>query len=247
MGGEKDLSRKNLELLFNNKIGLIRVKNFLSEEECQKATKEINQIGIDYYKDTYPKIGKIGITQYELHNQKEIYFSQVEKYNKKLFNIHKIRNKIINLLKMLEFEVSIAYESSLQQEYFAGLIRLINNKALLHIDFAPRDAQGWEISQIDSQIAWNIFLETDENGGDGIVYNRAWKNDDEKYKLIDSYGYNYDVVKNCEKIIYKPKIGDLVFHNSRNFHEVKEVNGSKNRITLSSFIGKKNNKLLFWS
>ncbi len=248
---KKDLNftKENLNSLFDNEIATIRVKNFLTADECDILLSEIKKIGIDYYKGAYPKIGKIGITQFEYGNDKIGYFNSVSSLNKRMTVIHNIRNKVIKLLECMgDNEVSVAYETSAKQEYFAGLIRVINNSALLHIDYAPRDAKGWSIEDINAQLAWNIFIQTDEESGKGVVYNKPWEAKDEKYKIEASYEYSSKVVQNKEKIEYLPNRGDLVFHNSRNYHSVKKSLGKESRITLSSFVGRiNNNELVLWN
>ena len=242
-------NKVNLHSLFENQISTIRVKNFLSNEECSVLLSDINKIGISYYKDAYPKIGKIGITQFECVNSEEEYFNSVSTLNSKMATIHTVRNKVIKLLECLgENEVSVAYEPKHKQEYFSGLVRMINDSALLHIDYAPRDAKGWSIEKINAQLAWNIFIQTDEVSGEGIVYNKQWEEKDEKFKLESSYAYDDKVIRYKEKIEYLPKRGDLVFHNSRNYHSVKKSLGKDSRITLSSFVGRvSDDELILWN
>ena len=241
-----ELNKNSINSLFDNKIPIIIVKNFLSKEICENIKNEIERIWVEYYVKTTPKIGKIGITQYEFSNNKQDFFNKVNIYNNKMTKIHKIRNFLI---KTISFNNSckstIAFEKEMKSYYFAGLIRLINNSALLHIDYAPRDAKGWDISKINSQIAWNIFI-SDDPSTKGIVYNKLWEDYDEKFKNVNNYGYDYSVVNDKDKIEYNSNQGDLVLFNSRNYHEVSKA---KNKtITLSSFIGRLSNEnFIFWS
>lgn len=243
------LNNETITALFNNEIACIRIKNFYSEKKTTKVINLIQSIGLDSYQYVYPPINKIGITQYEYANvDKKYYFDNVKKANEIQKPIYNVFSEVLSFIeKKTNIECSIAYEKDLQKEYFAGLIRQIN-QALLHIDFAPRDAEKWDISKIDSQIAWNLFLSLNKDGGETVIYNREWKkNDDELYKIKDSYGYTYEVIANCEKVVCKPNVGDLVLHNSRNYHEVMRSESINQRITMSSFCGRLESEIIFWN
>src|SRR3712207_509465 len=64
------LTHDLLESLFANDIGAIRVPGFIPKPVCDLAVRGIHAFGIDYYKDVYPRIGRIGITQFE--HQKDV-------------------------------------------------------------------------------------------------------------------------------------------------------------------------------
>lgn len=134
--------------------------------------------------------------------------------------------------------------------YFAGLIRQINNSAKKHFDFAPYDAKGWAIQDVTKQIAWNIYLEMPEHGGETVVYNRPWQPHMYEKFLLEghhgSYGFSDAAVEGSQAIVIKPRTCDLWLFNTRNFHEVKGSSGP--RITMSSFIGKTNkDAFVMWS
>jgi len=149
-----------------------------------------------------------------------------------------------------------------EQEYFAGLLRLINSTALIHADFGPYDAPGWEIGGITAQLTWNILLR-EIQGGECIIYHRFWegKSDDEQFKQPKpAYGYRAEVVEGREVQVVSPEVGELTIFNSRcvwlffpllywgvdnradlsrNFHAVNAAREPDlfPRYTMSSFIG----------
>ena len=129
------------------------------------------------------------------------------------------------------------------------MIRSLKEGALLHADYAPFLTENWSIKNIDSELAWNIFLEVPKTGGECIVYNRQWQLKDNQFITDESYGYSEHVIINSKESVYKPQVGDLVIFNSRNFHKVNPSKGPSDRITIGGHIGRvKNtvNELISW-
>jgi len=246
------LSIENIEDLFNNRVGAIRIKNFLTEEECLQIEKDIHTVGVDFYENVFPPIGKIGITQFEHIGKSKIeYFDKTDliKVKTSKIKLHEIvLNKVISLFNFDNYKsAGLAIEKEISRKYFAGLIRFINI-ALLHRDFGKYDGIGWEIEKVEKQLAWNIFIKSASNGGEGQVFKRFWEPKDDELKIENSYGYDECLVDKCESLIYTPAVGDLVFFNSRNLHKVLQCETNGERITMSSFIGKtKENEIVFWS
>jgi Putative 2OG-Fe(II) oxygenase len=250
------LTNSLLMHLFHNEIAAVIVPEFISSKTCELAVKGIQEYGFDYYKNIYPKIGKVGITQNEHKgntNGKHIYFARVTEADARRKQVLKesgdfLTNVISAVRASWTQRVGVAFEEDLNEYYFAGLVRVIN-QALLHFDWAPKDAQGWAISQISGQLAWNIFLQVSDMGGSTRVYHKLWQDSDEPYHIPGSYAYEQQIVKESEFIEISPKQGDLVLFNSRNFHEVDATASTRERITFSSFIGlaQESGELLFWS
>lgn len=244
------LTKANLVALLNNNIPSIRIKGFATVDECNTLAQNAKKFGFDFYKDVSPPIGRIGITQFENKATKREYFQKSAEANNNLVNICSGNfNPIIRLMEYLDkftgFSADLAKENT-KDEYFAGLIRHINT-ALLHIDYAPFDGSEWEIGKIRSQLAWNLYLTQVEEGGECVVYNCPWHESDEQFKLPGSYGYDHKVIENAAMKKIRPVMGDLVIHNSRNYHLVNQ--GIGERLTISSFIGqyRDSKKLIFWS
>ncbi|MBA2875584.1 2OG-Fe(II)-dependent halogenase WelO5 family protein [Thermaerobacillus caldiproteolyticus] len=253
------LSKKLLDGLLKGEIGAVRIPNFLSNETCEQALKGIKNYGIDYYEGVYPKIGKIGITQFEHRfskDKKKEYFKKAPKANRARESIFRdsgdLLRKVIDFVsEAWEFDVDIAVEEETGESYFAGLVRVMS-RALIHIDWAGGlDGLNpeWTIGKIHAQLAWNIYLQPSSAGGSTVVYQRQWRKSDEiYYKLKDSYGYDPEVVKNVDFVRIAPKQGELVFFNPQHYHEVQTTEGDTERITVSSFIGlMPNGNLVFWS
>lgn len=247
-----NLSLENLKNLADNRIPYIRVKNFIKKEDLEILLQQLDIVGFDYYQNVNPPIGKIGTTVFENQDSCPTYFDMSRKILNKLSIYAPEHKKAVESLKKRLTKLGLSQKhGNPSEEYFTGLIRIMRNGALLHIDFAPFDAKNYSIKNIRFQIACNIFLKLPQNGGGHtIVYNRQWHHQDELYKMKNSYGYLEDVVELKDSVNIIPEAGDLILFNSRNFHEVKPNKSVEDdRITLSCFAGidAEQKTIEFWS
>lgn len=240
--------------LFENKIGAIRIENFIDPEICERMTEQAYRFGFEYYETVIPPIGRIGITQFEhaqTESQKRIYFRQAAQANADRVDLFGMEYDPVYLVKsVLErfYHVMVAREDD-AIDYFCGLVRMIN-EALVHCDWAPLDASQWAIGDIDAQLAWNVYLQTPRRGGVTEIYNLPWTEMCELQKVSGSYGYKESLVGDAQSVRMKPVAGDLILFNSRNFHRVHPSAGDNpvDRISVSSFIGRKSDhSLVMWS
>jgi hypothetical protein len=237
--------------VLENKIGALIIKNFWNEDRCKNALVGIMEHGFGFYENVDPPIGKIGITEFEHASSNEAkvsYFREATEANiVRQYIFRKSGDPVKDVVNLLGrfVKTRIAVEGPSGQAYFAGLVRNIS-EALLHLDFAPRDARGWDISKIVQQASWNLVLESAESGGETIIYRHPWKKKDESKKIPGSYGYEPTIVSNCEQVAISVEVGDLFFFNSQNFHQVLPVKGRWTAV--SSFIGlTSENTLVLWS
>ncbi|KAL4868962.1 hypothetical protein BDV12DRAFT_168682 [Aspergillus spectabilis] len=262
--GNEPVTAESIKALVTNNLSNLGIKDFLSAEECARMVDIIRTHTIDSYgANVYPPIGKVGVTQFDNQNDKETYFSSVPSATT-LQNRFKIEANIDIIARVASYlsavtntPVRLAREG--ERSYFAGLLRLINSSALIHADYGPYDAPGWEIGSITAQLSWNILLR-EVQGGECVIYRRFWqgKSDDERFRQpAPGYGYRREAVEGVECQVVKPERGELTLFNSRNFHEVKAVDlQAGERYTVSSFIGvlpiKKENggegvEIILWS
>ncbi|CAG8071282.1 unnamed protein product [Penicillium olsonii] len=218
-----------------------------------------------YGANVQPPIGKVGVTQFDNQNgisrscfplsfyavlrickpDKKAYFESVpsaralqDRFIKEA-NIDIVGRVASYLHTVTTLPVRLAREGN--QEYFAGLLRLINSSALIHADYGAYDAPGWEIGCISAQLSWNVLLR-EVQGGECVIYRRFWegKSDDETFRQPSpGYGYRKDAVEGCDVQVVQPEVGELTLFNSRNFHSVNAVRQPEifPRYTVSSFIG----------
>ncbi len=248
---ELPLSEEFLTMLFENRIPVIRIKQFATLEECAALVVQANLLGFGFYQDVNPKIERIGITIFEYNKvDKAEYFQAVERANAVQ---QRLTSKSFNPLERIMAKISectgrtvrIAFEPS-YGNYYAGLTRKIERGTQLHIDYAPAEQPNWEVGTVVAQLSWNLYLEqSSPNQGKTHIYNRQSYPKDEVYK-IDSYGYSDAVVAGADKTVFLPQVRDVVIFNTRNYHIVEPTNGY--RVTFTSAIGLlPSGEIIFWS
>ncbi|OCL05614.1 hypothetical protein AOQ84DRAFT_298585 [Glonium stellatum] len=237
---EQPLSSESLADLFSNRIPALRVRNFLSAQECERMVNVIQTQKIIDKEGYFRAVA--GARQLQSRFASEAGVDVLERVRQTLQQVSGI-------------PVRTATEGD--REYFAGILRIINSSALIHADYAEYDAPSWEIGKIVAQITWNVLLKQVQ-GGESIVYDRHWRGkiDDETIKKPSpSYGYHPSAVENEAFKVLQPVEGELTFFNSRNFHEVKALDKPhrESRYTMSSFVGllpsskARGPKLIMWS
>ncbi|SDT80505.1 2OG-Fe(II)-dependent halogenase WelO5 family protein [Actinoplanes derwentensis] len=241
-----------LDALFEDRVAAVRIPNFISRQAAEAAVQAVEAHGFDYYQDVEPPIGRIGITQYE-HRLEGMgaYFATAAAADRR-------RRAVLgadgDLLQKVLGHVGTAWNHPVGTacnadgaEYFAGLVRIIN-EALLHCDWAPHDAPGWSIASVTGQITWNIYCNLAAEGGTTVVYRRGWDASAEEFAVDGSYGYDPRLVEGVPSVRIEPRQGDLTFFNSRNFHRVEASSPDARRISVSSFIGRMpSGDLIAWS
>jgi len=249
---ERDcLDHEVLEALLDNEVAAVRVPDFVSADVCAEAVAAIEAHGFGFYQNVEPRIGRIGITQYEHRVAREEYFQKARVANEaraQLFST--TADPVMLVIDALEegwgSPVELATEPN-GRSYFAGVIRIIG-QALIHCDWAPFDAPGWAIGSISSQLTWNIYYTLTDSGGETTIYNRPWTNDFEAFANIEDYGYNPMAVDGFECQVIAPNQGELLLFNPRNAHCVSPALGAGHRITASSFVGRMpSDRLVLWS
>lgn len=245
------LTERNLNLLFEGAIPAILLKQFVSAKTCSIIVENLRRLGMGTYSHVSHAVGRMGLAQMEYHlkGSKAGYFEKVPdaraKYQQAIANALDPVRELVNVLDhVTEHEVKTACETGFG-EMFAGTFRNVMTVGHKHFDYAPFEAQGWDISKIESQLSWNLYLNQPQ-GGDLVAYNRPYHPADEQLRVEGQYYYDNSIVSGAEAFRYTPRIGDVVIFNSRNIHEVEPVLGD--RFSLSSFIGREKNKnLVFWS
>ena len=155
-----------------------------------------------------------------------------------------------------EWEICLASESQ-DQQYFAGIIRGINNGTPIHCDWVPYDTmtEPWAITRVTHQAVFNLYL-SDVVGGDTQIHDVQWSPEALAYRDPASYGYFPGLVDGKRRTRFHPNAGDLYVFNSQNMHQVFPVEPgcNKRRMGMASFFGilpplasGDKTKLIFWS
>lgn len=247
---EYPLTPESLKMLLEQRIPLIRLKEFATPEECEMLYAQSQLLNFNAYEDVSPKIEKVGITVFEYNSiSKGDYFQEVEQASKLRDSIFAASfnplERIITKFRECGAKVRIASEP-FYGSYYAGLIRKIEHGTQIHIDFAPLEQSGWEVCTIVTQLSWTLYLKLSPNNhGKTYIYDRRWQPEDEQYKL-DSYGYSDTLIANTDQIAFQPYVGDVLLFNTSNFHYVEPMNGQ--RVAFTSMIGLlPNGEIIFWS
>lgn len=251
------LTRESLFNLFEDKIPYIRLPRAVSPERCEKLAEACQSVGFEYYDDIHPPVGRIGVTQYEYrHRTKQEYFEAARSVERKHRQIseaadHDPLGDFVEDVRRLGLSVRLAKESKLDLDYGSRLVRQIP-MAKLHMDFAALCAQGWDIGNVQQQVTLNLYLREPRVGGECMVFNKAWKLEDDEtldeVQPLSSYGYPAKLVEGVRSECIRPEQGDIVLFNTRNFHEVVPSSGPVTRLSLTTFFGRlKSDEIVFWS
>ena len=255
---EHSLDINTLLKLFSSNFLVVRIPKFFSAEDCSRSVKNINHL--THEMDVYLNAGakKIGINQYSYNSKNKIndYFNKLDSAINTRKSIFGQASKdpvykVVHLLSSIwDKGVDFALELTKNKKCFAGIIRLID-RLDLHVDWWPLDGDAWNFENISEQISWNVYLQQPREGGELIVYDRLWEEEDEiKYRSKNKETYNYDenVITNVDFIKLKPETGDLILVNTKNYHKVLASGSNVSRLTVTSFVGlKATGELMLWS
>ncbi len=126
-------------------------------------------------------------------------------------------------------EAGRAYATDLVQAVEEG------SRAALHSD-ARRRELGLAISSFPLNLTWNVYLQMPERGGDLVVYDRAWRPVDERFRRARGSDYLRGILEETARAAVRPASGDLVIFDADRYHEVATTEGPTRRVTAHSFI-----------
>lgn len=253
--GEYELTAENLKLLLDNRIPVIRIRNFATPEECASFVAAARAGNIKYY-SVATKIGYIGMAQYEYRwgKPKEDFFAAVPAANRDLQELvsncsfDPLQRLIDRLQAVWPKPVGVAREEL--GDYYAGIVRFASEGVDLHCDWAPVNSPHYAIGRIDGQLGWNFFAEELESGGHTTVHNAPWDPEITDGEIPKSYGLDRALVEGAPKAVYKPTAGDVVIFNTRNPHEISGgvARAGGSRTSIGSFVGRMpDGELVLWS
>ncbi|MBV5301008.1 MAG: 2OG-Fe(II) oxygenase [Methylococcales bacterium] len=219
----------------------------------------LHQMHISAYANA-PQIKRVGMAYFESiadPEKRNFYYKNAEKWNRE------IRDACLPFHSPIDymiFELDIAWPAGCKRaifnghKMFSGLTRIFPEgvAAEPHQDILRRDAlEIFEKLKISEQIAFNLYVDVPENGGELELWN--WVPTDEefiKYQHHESnlaYGIDRSKIHNSS-IIYKPKAGEMLFFNPKFVHAVRPALKGE-RIAIASFIGyvDGNTELMAWS
>jgi hypothetical protein len=219
---ESSLSGSSLRGLIDNTLPAVRIQNFATLEECDRFVKATSLVERTQYDlpASDPQIAMIGTPLFEcrtLPNKSE-YFERAERSRRLYAEIcaraqwDPVARLQSELDKRCGIAASLAHENG--RQYFAGLIRFIDQGTLKHVDYAPADAIGYAVDRVIGQIAWNLVLRAPDGGGYCRVFNCLWCREYDSCRV--SYGYNDQVAAGSSYFDIGAVAGDVVMFNCRN-------------------------------
>lgn len=115
-----------------------------------------------------------------------------------------------------------------------GILREFPTGSKIHYDEVVREFPGHLDVEPIVQLAFNAYLTMPEDGGTLIIWKHRWIPADDK--AADGYGWSREILTDEPSVVVRPKIGDGIFFDCRNFHQVADFTVGR-RITLSFFCG----------
>jgi hypothetical protein len=132
-------------------------------------------------------------------------------------------------------------------ECYVGIVRDIRGgevgeKKPIHRDDAAIDlTNSWgELKQIKGQLAWNLYFQIPDEGGELTIFDRRVSPSDTDFKLPGGRaGYSPEICEGVRNFTMKPTVGSLVLFDSTRLHLIEEPpsDASKRRFTIGGFIG----------
>ena len=183
------LSADTLAALFANEVPAIRIPGFATPEECARfaeATRRftmrpvVGDMEVGQPAFAAQPINHLGMTQAEYKRRgPAAYFENAKRATAETGGVYALsfdpRERLVEQLRAhFDGTVEFAVEPD-GRAYFVGIIRKSNAGLALHADFAPYQAPGYMVDQVDAQLAWNFYAETPERGGITTLHDAPWR------------------------------------------------------------------------
>ena len=259
----RPLDAAALAALFDNRIPAIRIPDFASANECARfaeATRRfqmkavVGDTGVGQPAFAAQRIDHLGMTQAEYKRRGlDAYFEEAERASAQTAAVYALsfdpRERLIARLRDCHAgAVALAVEPD-GRRYFAGIIRKSNQGLALHADFAPYQAPGYMVDQVDAQLAWNFYAETPAEGGITTLHDAPWRwSRTRPGEVGENYPLPETAVAGAQTFSYQPRAGEAWLFNTRNPHKVSAVRSEGDRIAVACFVGRlPEGRLALWS
>lgn len=234
--------------LRQGKIPAIVIPNFLDSAKCQKIANQILNSKTSSGCGLTEKIGE-SINSY-ISNKLE-YFKNAKvsnKYLNQIFLNDDPREMMLNeISKLTKKKIQFAKENL--SSYSQGIIRChsVGDVVHIHRDKACFDAPEFSVSKLSDQMSAVLHLQSSESGGELIIYDKFWSDNDERFRN-PKFGYTSNVVNDVHMSKIFVRQGDLVIINPNKYHSVNTIKGKIKRVTFGFFFGQESESNLYaWS
>lgn len=249
--------------LAQGKLAAIVVPDYYPETLCEEIAEHFvrhPQHGTYHSNGHAPdvaNVGRIGVSFFEVCNDMDLmmdYYNQAVSMTDQLRAVFYPYYSPIDKLRLHLQEIWPAganLETLRGKKMFVGLCRTVSpqKEFLPHQDIFERDApEMMEARSLLGQIACNIYLHLDEEGGELELWRQDYSEEDYiTLRLPNSYGMDRSKMP-LPSCVIKPGLGDLVLFNSRRPHAVLPSKKTY-RMSVSCFIGYRGEHmpLTYWS
>ena len=233
------LEPQHIHRLAAGLVAAVRVREFFTPAQCAQVMAALEgSVQGTYGSQGAPKILKIGPSAYDIFSLHE------DTYWPEAARASSLRSTLLGGAD--PFAVAIGKVADMwrgpvrparrgERDMFAGLIREINQGAIMHFDEIVCEMPGVIDELPVAQLAFNVHLSAPELGGETRVFRKRWRPDDEQFK--DGYGYVPEVVGDEPRAYVRADVGDAVLFDSRNYHMVETTRGHGRRVALAFFLG----------
>lgn len=254
------------DILYDLEIGqrpAIVVRGFYSKEYCREVVSRLSAMsGTAITTFSYPKfdgtsiaVNNVGPFLMQYIADPTAYFSEARRADATFAELFKgipdvrqdVRSFITTLMEgkqaVTASENGIPYSSSVIRVHGDG------EGAPLHRDRALADAQGWMVSQFQTQFSAVLSLQKPTAGGELVMYRRLWSPGDDASKPKGTLGYSEALVDDAVGSVVNSEEGDLYILNPGFFHEIRPSFGQRLRLTLGVFfaVSQDDPRMVFWS
>ncbi len=233
------LKPEHISQLAAGLVAAVRVREFFTPAQCAQVMTALEGAKQGTYgSQGAPKILKIGPSAYDIFSRHEdAYWPEAARAGRLRSNLlgggDPFALAIRKVADMWGGPVRPARRGG--RDMFAGLIREINQGAIMHFDEIVCEMPGVIDEVPVAQLAFNVHLSAPDEGGETHVFRKRWRPADERFK--DGYGYVPDVVGDEPRTAVRAEVGDAVLFDSRNYHMVETTRGRGRRVALAFFLG----------
>lgn len=256
---QQHFDEASLMALANGDVPAIHVPDFASKEQCQQLCMAIRQAQVARAAATTSPMTLIGSNfSNSKHLKKSQYFDAVRQSWVDLGAVTELAGyepltQIMALLSDIwPARVEVATEPSYGR-YFAGGIKTRVSGSDLHFDYVPITETNYSIADVVDQLSWNLYLDVPADCGATTIYNAPVARD-EVVPASPTGKWNNKLpserVAGCEHYTFQPKIGEVVFINTRYPHSIdmSSIADGEWRAQTGSFIGRMpDERLVLWS
>lgn len=246
------LTSEHLHRLTAGLVAAVRVREFFTPAQCAEIMAALDGAATStstYGSQGAPTISKLGPSAYDIFTLNQ------DTYWPEAARAAELRSTLLagaDPFALAQRKLAEAWRGPVRparcggREMYAGVIREINNGALMHFDEIVREMPGVVDELPVAQLAFNCHLSAPERGGETSVFRRRWRPADERFR--DGYGYQPQIVAGEPSARVRADAGDAVLFDSRNFHLVEAARGRGRRVCLAFFIGLTGaGELIVWS